>query len=161
MGMLEMKVGQVAGMINRGSRNPVIQTIAERLTLKALRKRRHQESSAILGELHEWAQETIDYKAQQGDKDHFQDPLETLQLREGDCEDFTIILGSMTTYLGIPTIMRVVSKDNKNWRHIYAVAGLPSGNPRYWIPLDASARSKPMGWQNTKSYRYYKDFLVT
>jgi transglutaminase-like putative cysteine protease len=67
-----------------------------------------------------------------------------LELRAGDCDDMTILLGAMLTSTGHPIRLVVVGFNPKRphaYSHIY-----PEVNVRgRWIPLDATV-SRPMGW---------------
>jgi len=67
-----------------------------------------------------------------------------LQLRAGDCDDQTILLGSMLKATGHPVRLALVGFNPKKpnlFTHIYLEAQHHSG----WIPLDTTV-NRPMGW---------------
>lgn len=67
-----------------------------------------------------------------------------LELRAGDCDDMTILLGAMLVSTGHPVRLILAGfRPNKphSYTHIY-----PEVNVRgRWIPIDATA-SRPLGW---------------
>lgn len=80
------------------------------------------------------------------DQYHSADKL--LQLKGGDCDDGTILLGSMLRAVGYPVRLRVIQDNNSTtWSHIYLLVGTPPMNPTKWIALDWSVPGKPPGWE--------------
>ncbi|MGH7457141.1 MAG: transglutaminase domain-containing protein [bacterium] len=67
-----------------------------------------------------------------------------LELRAGDCDDMTILLGAMLESTGHPVRLVLIGRDLKRPRlfsHIY----LETLYKDCWIPLDPTMR-KPVGW---------------
>lgn len=154
---LNEKVNRVASMIDRGSRHPIVQTLAVRVVERTVLGGER----TYFGEwraLHDWARGNIDFVKERPGRDRFQEAPETIRLGKGDCEDFTILLGAMGSHLGLPYKLRVASPDKVRWLHIYLMGGYPPGRPQVWIPVDAAAISKPIGWENTSKYKHWKDF---
>lgn len=94
--------------------------------------------------LFDWVRRNIRYT-----RDIFQVELlhtarRMLELRAGDCDDMTILLGAMLKSTGHPVrIVLVGFRPNKPhaYSHIY-----PEVNVRgQWIPIDATVE-KPIGW---------------
>lgn len=85
-------------------------------------------------------------------RDTFTSPLRTfLEYKAGDCDDYTILLGSLLFSIGYPVKLKVVqTKPNKTWNHIYLLVGLPPVRPTKWVSLDAS-QPYPMGWEVPKN----------
>lgn len=81
--------------------------------------------------------------------DQFTAANKLLRLRGGDCDDGTILLGSLLLSIGYPVRCRVVQDVNsRSWSHIYLLVGMPPGNPSVWVPLDWSVYPyKPAGWE--------------
>ena len=69
-----------------------------------------------------------------------------------NCDDSTIVLGSMLQSVGYPVRMRVIrTKDSSEWNHIYLLVQVPpSGTNGKWMALDASV-DRPAGWQAPQS----------
>jgi hypothetical protein len=95
--------------------------------------------------LFEWVQHNIRYT-----KDPFRVELlhsarRMLELRAGDCDDMTILLGSMLVAIGHPVRLVLTGPDPlrpKLFSHIY----LEAFHKGRWIPLDATM-PYPMGWE--------------
>lgn len=89
------------------------------------------------------------------DQYHAADKLASLHgpaLKGGDCDDGTILLGSMLRAVGYPVRLRVIQdRNSSSWSHIYLLVGSPPGASEQdirWIPLDWSVRPpKPAGWE--------------
>lgn len=81
--------------------------------------------------------------------DQFTAADKLFRIRGGDCDDGTILLGSMLRSVGYPTKMRVIQDSaSESWSHIYLLVGVPPQAPRKWIPLDWSVYPfKPAGWE--------------
>jgi hypothetical protein len=81
--------------------------------------------------------------------DQFTAANKLIHLRGGDCDDGTILLGSMLLAVGYPIKMRVIQdKSASSWSHIYLLVGIPPGRSSRWIPLDWSVYPfKPAGWE--------------
>jgi hypothetical protein len=78
--------------------------------------------------------------------DTFQAPGRTLEFGGGDCDDYSITMGSALQSIGYPIKLRVVqSKGSPEFNHIFMLAGVPPRAPTKWVPLDASV-NKPAGW---------------
>jgi len=83
--------------------------------------------------------------------DTFQAPNRTLQFQGGDCDDYSITLGSALQSIGYPIKVRIVqSKGSPDYNHIFLLAGLPPRGPNGWYALDASV-DKPPGWHPPRS----------
>lgn len=80
--------------------------------------------------------------------DQYHSANKLLQLKGGDCDDGTILLGSMLRSVGYPVRLRVI-QDNQSstWSHIYLLVGKPPMSPNVWVALDWSVPGKPPGWE--------------
>lgn len=93
--------------------------------------------------------------------DTFQAPGRTLEFGGGDCDDYSITLGSALQSIGFPIKVRIVqSEGSPDYNHVFLLVGLPPRNPSGWYSLDASV-NKPAGWHAPKSaLRKIKDYDV-
>jgi len=83
--------------------------------------------------------------------DTFQTARRTLQMRSGDCDDFTILLAAMLMSVGFPVRTKTIqTKTAEDFNHIYLQVGLPPTKPTRWKSLDASTPHPP-GWEASKS----------
>lgn len=78
--------------------------------------------------------------------DQFTAAKKSIRLRAGDCDDGTIVLGSLLMAIGYPIRLRIIQDvKNDTWSHIYPLVGLPNGQ---YVPLDWSMYPfKPAGWE--------------
>jgi len=86
----------------------------------------------------------------------YQTANRTLELGIGDCDDMTILLGSLLQIVGLPIRIRVIGLKGQNvFSHVYLLVGLPPENPTAWMPLDSS-RPEAAGWELPSSQRGLK-----
>ena len=76
-------------------------------------------------------------------KEYWQSPAQTLEKGQGDCEDFTILLGSAALRLGILTRYKVVSTNGETWDHIYPL--LYEASNKRWYAADATLDNIRLG----------------
>ncbi|MFQ5631359.1 MAG: transglutaminase domain-containing protein, partial [bacterium] len=67
-----------------------------------------------------------------------------LNLRAGDCDDMTILLGSMLEATGHPVRLVLVGSNPKK-KNLYSHIYLETQYKKRWIALDPTMR-KPLGW---------------
>ncbi len=92
-------------------------------------------------------------------KELFQRGHNTLELRMGDCDDLTILLGSLYMTVGYGVILRIVGLGGNTYQHIYLLVGTPPEDPQEWIPVDPSRDEGP-GWEITENVTIKKDYIV-
>ena len=80
--------------------------------------------------------------------DQFTAADKLLDLKAGDCDCGSILLGSMLRSVGYPVKLRIMqAKGADSWSHIWIAAGSPPTNPTRWTGLDWSVESAVPGWQ--------------
>ena len=157
------RVSYVIQMIKKGRDNPKVRQIAVQTLSRKCEDGwcvPEKDWPAEIRAIFDFVRQNIRYTRDTYGKDLFQHPLRTLHkdvvgggFGGGDCDDYTIVLGSMLQAVGYPVKARVIrTRDRKpgDWNHIYLLVGLPPGGPKKWIPLDASV-DQPAGWQAPKS----------
>lgn len=95
--------------------------------------------------LFEWVQQHVRYTKDPFRVEVLHSARRLLELRAGDCDDMTILLGSMLEAIGHPVRLVVTGPDPlrpKLFSHIY----LEAYHQGRWIPLDATM-PYPMGWE--------------
>jgi len=68
----------------------------------------------------------------------------TLEAGGGDCDDFTIVFGSLLGAVGYPVMASVISVHGTSWDHVYACVQLKGGR---WLALDPTEPGKFPGWE--------------
>ena len=94
--------------------------------------------------LFEWVQQNVRYTKDPFRLEVLHSAKRILELRAGDCDDMTILLGAMLESIGHPTRLVIVGPTPLRpdlFSHIY----LEVYHKGRWIPLDATMPF-PMGW---------------
>ncbi len=94
--------------------------------------------------LFEWVQRNVRYTKDPFRVEVLHSPRRMLELRAGDCDDMTILLGAMLEAIGHPVRLVLTGPDPLKPRlfsHIY----LEVNHRGRWIPLDATM-PYPLGW---------------
>lgn len=94
--------------------------------------------------LFEWVQQNIRYTKDTYRIEVLHSPRRMLELRAGDCDDMTILLGALLESIGHPVRLVLTGPDGLRpelFSHIYLEVLLRGG----WIALDATM-PHPMGW---------------
>jgi hypothetical protein len=151
---IAQRVGYIIQMIRKGRDNPTVrQRTVQILSQKCGREWCVPEKDwpAEVEAIFKAVREHIRYTRDTYGKDLFQHPVRTFQFGGADCDDYTIVLGSMLQSVGYPVRARVIrTTDADDWNHIYLLVGLPPRAPARWVPLDASV-NKPPGWEAPRS----------
>jgi hypothetical protein len=93
-------------------------------------------------------------------KEHLANPLETLQVKAGDCDCKSILLATILESCGFETQFVLVPK------HVFVrvrikpsdINRIPPNSfyikdqSKYWIPLESTAKGAPIGWMSKKVY---------
>lgn len=94
--------------------------------------------------LFEWVQQYIRYTKDPFRVEVLHSARRMLELRAGDCDDMTILLGAMLESVGHPVRLVLIGPDllkPRLFTHIY----LEAFHQGHWISLDATM-PYPMGW---------------
>ena len=94
--------------------------------------------------LFEWVKRNIRYTRDIFRVELLHTARRMLELRAGDCDDMTILLGSMLVSTGHPVRLVLVG-FRPNRPHAYSHIYLEANVGGRWIPLDATVH-RPLGW---------------
>ncbi len=87
-----------------------------------------------------WVQQNIQYVNESPEV--FQEPMATLRMGYGDCDDMVTLVAALVESLGIETQivdMEWDHPDGRAFQHIFARAVIPLAGERKWfVPLDTS-----------------------
>jgi transglutaminase-like putative cysteine protease len=112
-----------------------------------------------LERLFEFVRDRIEYRLDPLDTERVQDPVATLELGSGDCDDKVVLLAALAGSLGHLSRFVAQSSDGHTFDHVY----LETDAGRGWVALDPTAdghggvvRAAP-GWRNpTRSEWIYQ-----
>jgi len=147
-------------IVSHAGRDPRIATLAVKIMREAGVEPRSykQQAAAIL----KWVQRNIYYVNEPGER--LQDPLYTLRVGYGDCDDMALLLASLYESLRLPwkfvlsgVMPRTKEKvryeegsgapaPNAMWSHIYLKVGWPPFTPSKWEYAEPTLKSAPLGW---------------
>lgn len=94
--------------------------------------------------LFEWVKQNVRYTRDIFRVELLHTARRMLELRAGDCDDMTILLGSMLLSTGHPVRLALVG-FRRNKPHSYSHIYLETHVRGKWIPLDATVH-RPPGW---------------
>lgn len=154
---LDDRISWIVFEINVGKRDPHVREIAAGI-VKSIPPRQWEQTA---DSCFEYTRNNVRYTLDPYEVELFQTAKRSLQLGIGDCDDQTILLGSLLACVGFPVRLRVIGmKGSDQFQHIYLLAGLPPTNPAKWKPLDPS-RPERAGWELPASQRgLLQDFDV-
>ncbi len=149
-GDIDDRISYLENEINEGKRSPRIRQIAASiLTTKTAEgdwQIRERDWSGEIQGAFDYVRENVRYTRDIEGVELFQRADRSLELGIGDCDDMTILLGSILGNIGFPLLVRVISTGLPTFHHVYLVAGKPPHDPKEWVPLDASQDKGP-GWE--------------
>lgn len=103
-----------------------------------------------IGRLFEFVRDRITYRQDPVDAERVQDPVATLEIGSGDCDDLVVLLAALLGSLGYWSRFVAQTRDGLQFDHVY----LETETPRGWLALDPTAdghggviRAAP-GWRN-------------
>jgi hypothetical protein len=132
----------IASLVRQGAKDFCVrQTAIAILRQHAVQPKDYQgEIKALFG----WVQRNIRYTKDPVRVEVLHSPERLLQLRAGDCDDFTILLGALLEAIGHP-IRLVLSGPDARQPRLFTHVFLEVSHRGQWVPLDATM-PYPMGW---------------
>lgn len=161
---IDQRVSYIVRMIQKGRWHPEVRKRALQIVSRKCgnrwcvpEKNWDAEAKAVF----DYTRANVRYARDSYGRDQFQHPRRTLQWGGGDCDDYTILLGSLLQSIGYPVKCRVIQTDgHKDYNHIYLVVGLPPQAPSRWVALDGSM-DRPAGWEApARMIKKKRDFPV-
>jgi hypothetical protein len=155
-GSLDDRIEHLIREIEDGIQDPFIQKLCARILSEYNVPARdwEGESRAIF----EWVRENIRYTRDPEGFELFRKPRRTVQLGIADCDDMSILIGSLLSTIGHVILLRIIGVSSNRPEHIYVVDLLPPDDPEKAIALDAT-RSEPMGWEVSEEQRlFWEDY---
>lgn len=93
--------------------------------------------------------------------ERLQDPIHTIKIGHGDCDDSILLLTCLFESVGLPwkLVLSGVGANGKvryiegetpppgvKWTHIYCMVGTPAFNPTTWYFCETTIQGVPLGW---------------
>lgn len=147
---VEDRVGLINYYIQQGRKDPSIRRLASRILTQRCgnswcveEKDWFGEVSAIFG----WMRHNTRYTLDPYSLELFQKPKRAVQFGTTDCDDQTILAGSLLQSVGYPVRIVIIDTGHGGWSHVYLHIGLPPMDPRRWISFDLTATKEQLGWE--------------
>lgn len=155
-GSLDDRIDHLIKEIEHGIQDPYIQKLISRILSEYNVPARDWDAEAKA--VFEWVRSNIRYTRDPEGYELFRKPRRTVQLGIADCDDMTILIGSLLSTIGHVILLRVIGVSSNRPEHIYVVDLLPPDDPEKAIALDAT-RSEPMGWEVSEEQRlFWEDY---
>jgi hypothetical protein len=147
-------------IVDHAGRDPRIATLTVKILREASVEPRQYKSQAAA--ILKWVQNNIYYVNEPGER--LQDPLYTLRVGYGDCDDLAILLASMfeSVRMSWKFVLSGVDKrtgekvryiegngapsPTAQWSHIYVMVGWPPFRPTKWEYAEPTLKRAPLGW---------------
>ena len=146
----EQTTRRMVDHIREAGADPAIRDIASRL----VRKAGGRGPAAVLDEVFYCTQNAIRFVDDPPGQELLIEPSLMVRLpdhlRQGDCDDFTMLAGGLLEAIGIPWRVVTIKADPNNpemWTHVYLEAELDGE----WMALDTSHGPEP-GWSAPRKY---------
>lgn len=161
-GGTEETLAEMTKLINNGKIDPMVIERARDIISDVPEKDYEQEADKIF----KFVQKNVRYTKDVAGVETLTAPQRMLREIEsrghtfGDCDDKTILLGTLLESVGHQTRLVVTSQSpTKEFQHVYLEANLLGE----WIPLDATKKDAQMGWEQpsyTMKARYNNEVLA-
>lgn len=142
-------------------RDPRIARLAVDICRKAkVRPRQYEKQAAAMLA---WVQDPKNVYYMNEPVERLQDPLYTLEVGHGDCDDQIILLCCLFSSVRLSWKLCLGGKDmqtgakvryvegqpvppNCKWTHIFCMVGTPPFNPKHWYFCETTVEGVPLGW---------------
>jgi hypothetical protein len=91
--------------------------------------------------LYNWVRANIRFTKDPVNKETLYPPAELLAIRSGDCDDISMLLGTLLMAVGYPARLMTVAASGDEFSHVY-VEGQINGQ---WIPMDPARSDSQFG----------------
>lgn len=101
-----------------------------------------------MGRLLHWVQENIRWTPDIGPSETVARPVRTMGVLAGDCDDVSILLGSLGISIGIPTRFKAIAANQafpEDFTHVYVQFRDKDGQ---WVSAEPSVKGSPLGWES-------------
>lgn len=159
---IDDRISWIMAEIEEGKRDPRIRALAAQILSRksdgswAVQER---DWNAEVDAIFNFTRQNVRYTRDIHEVELFQKATRTLELKIADCDDLSILLGSLLQCVGYPVLLRVIGLGGNTYQHIYVVVGIPPTSPTTWKPLDAS-QNQPAGWEVTENVTLRTDYIL-
>jgi hypothetical protein len=134
---VEQTINEMRGLVDEALRDPSI----IRLATDIVRSAPAFDDLAEANALYEWVRRNIRFTKDPVNKEKLYPPAELLKIRAGDCDDISMLLGTLLMAVGYPARLMTVAAGGDEFSHVY-VEGNVNGE---WIAMDPARYDSQFG----------------
>jgi hypothetical protein len=134
---VEQTINEMRGLVDEALRDPAI----IRLATDIVRSAPAFDDLAEANALYEWVRRNIRFTKDPVNKEKLYPPAELLKIRAGDCDDISMLLGTLLMAVGYPARLMTVAAGGDEFSHVY-VEGNVNGE---WIAMDPARYDSQFG----------------
>jgi len=125
---------------------------------KVLPRQYEKQAAALLA----WVQDPKNFYYVNEPGERLQDPIYTLKVKTGDCDDVVLVLAALFESIGLPWRLVLSGRgpdkeklryvegnpipSDVRWGHIYLAVGTPAFQPSTWYFCEPTIQGVPLGW---------------
>lgn len=136
-----VSAGKIVELIREysGNEDPASQERIRFLAEDITRPCRSKDYLCNVRRIYDWMLKNIKWDRDPDGKEMLRSPIVTLDRRVGDCDDHTILMGSLIKSMGIPVrIVLVASYKPEVFNHVLIEALVPVEDKLKWIAVDTT-----------------------
>jgi len=130
-------IQEMRGLVDQALRDPSILRTAKDIVRGVPAFDDTSEAQA----LYNWVRANIRFTKDPVNKETLYPPSELLAIRSGDCDDISMLLGTLLMAVGYPARLMTVAANGDEFSHVY-VEGQINGQ---WIPMDPARSDSQFG----------------
>jgi hypothetical protein len=134
---VEQTINHMRALVDEALRDPAINRLARDIVQSVPAFDDLAEANA----LYEWVRRNIRFTKDPVNKETLYPPAELLKIRAGDCDDISMLLGTLLMAIGYPARLMTVAAGGDEFSHVYVEANI-NGE---WIPLDPARYDSQFG----------------
>jgi hypothetical protein len=134
---VEQTINHMRTLVDEALRDPAINRLARDIVRGTPAFDDYAEANA----LYSWVRQNIRFTKDPVNKETLYPPAELLQIRAGDCDDISMLLGTLLMAVGYPARLMTVAANGDEFSHVY-VEGQIDGQ---WIPMDPARSDSQFG----------------
>lgn len=101
-----------------------------------------RDRAAELRALQQFARDAIRYVLDVDNIETVQTPIQTLRVRQGDCDDKSTLLSALAGSIGFPTRFCAIGVNGEDFSHVMCQARLGTG----WVNCETIVPGADIGW---------------
>jgi hypothetical protein len=130
-------IDQMRSLVDDALRDPSILRLAKDIVRNVPAFEDYSEAQA----LYNYVRSNIRFTKDPVNKETLYPPAELLQIRSGDCDDISMLLGTLLMAVGYPARLMTVAANGDDFSHVYVEAQING----QWIPMDPARSDSQFG----------------